>query len=332
MPRRKSRLARARWPLAVRVFGALAFAGALALPAVAAARPLSTKVTERVVDSAVDTALEALAEPENQRRLATILSSTAVTGGVHDITYAVVDGVFDGLEGRVKLDLDTKTFWKDFDQAMRKHVAPAVNSATRGAVDAALAAALSEENGVRVEAFAAHATHGVIKGLSQGIREDLGPALAHMIVHDLAPAGATAMEHEIMPAFARALSAPPMQAAIAGTMSSVARNLVRGGDAGMETAKAEAEAEGKVGALGVFGDRLSMGLGVVVVAALAFAGVLILLVVLLLRSNRGQQRLVVQGKQREDELLAVVEELDHTSTDFDAAKLRELLKQHIRAR
>lgn len=328
---RESRSPCAPWLAALELVGAFALVGALALPATADARPLSTKVTERVVDSAVDTALEALARPENQRRLATILSSPAVTGGVHDIAFAVVDGVFDGLQGRVKFDLDTKTFWKDFDHAMRRHVAPAVSNATRGAVDAALAAALSEENGVRVEALAAHATHGVIKGLSQGIREDLGPALAHMIVHDLAPAGAAAMENEIMPAFARALAQPPMQAAIAGTMSSVARNLVRGGDAGMETAKAEAAAEGKVGALGVFGDRLSMGLGVIVVGALAFAAVLVLLVVLLLRSNRGQQRLVAQGKRREDELLAVVEELDHTTVDFDAAKLRDLLKQHIRS-
>ncbi|MBL8946898.1 MAG: hypothetical protein JNK45_27250, partial [Myxococcales bacterium] len=141
---RESRSPCAPWLVALELVGAFAFVGALALPTTADARPLSTKVTERVVDSAVDTALEALARPENQRRLATILSSPAVTGGVHDIAFAVVDGVFDGLQGRVKFDLDTKTFWKDFDHAMRRHVAPAVSTATRGAVDAAMAAALSE--------------------------------------------------------------------------------------------------------------------------------------------------------------------------------------------
>ena len=85
---RESRSPCAPWLVALELVGAFAFVGALALPTTADARPLSTKVTERVVDSAVDTALEALARPENQRRLATILSSPAVTGGVHDIAVA----------------------------------------------------------------------------------------------------------------------------------------------------------------------------------------------------------------------------------------------------
>lgn len=321
-----------RLSLLVLVRGAVLF-GTLVVPAAATAatRPLSTKVTERVVDSAVDTALEALAAPENQRRLGTILSSAAVTGGVHDIALAIVDGVLDGVEGRVKFDVDTAGLWKGFDHAMKSHVSPAVGRATKTAVDAAMSSALSEENGVRIESLAAHATLGVMRGLAQGIREELGPALAHTIEHDLAPAGAAAMENEIMPAFARAINEPDMQAAIAKTMSSIARNLVRGGDAGMETAKAEAQAEGKVGTLDVFGDRLSMGITVVVVVTLAFAVVLILLVVMLVRSNRGQQRLVSQGKRREVELLAVVDALEGDSAGIDAAKLRELLQQHIRS-
>ena len=300
-----------------------------------AARPLSEKVTDRVVDSAIDSGLEALAKPENQARLGALLSSAAVTGGAHDIAFAVVDGVFDGLEGRVKLDFDfdTAKFWRGFDRAVSKHVAPAVGKVTRTAVDAAMKSALSEENGARMDALAAHATHGAIKGLARGIREDLAPALAYSIEHELAPAGAAALENHLMPAFARGLSTPEMQLAIAMTMNSVASNLVRGGDAGIERAKAEGAADGEDdGVIAMFGDRLSLGVNVALLVTLALAAVLILLAVLLVRSNRGQHKLAEQGKRREVELLAVVEQLETSDETIDRSALRDLLRQHMQSR
>jgi hypothetical protein len=308
---------------------------AVASPSTASARPLSEKVTERVVDSAIDSGLDALSRPENQQKLGSILSSKAVTGGVHDITAAVVDGVLDAVEGRVKLpsfEFDSAGFWKGFDAASRKHVGPAVANVTRSAVDAAMSSALSEENGARIEALAAHATHGVIKGLAQGIQEDLAPALAHAIVHDLAPAGAIALEQHIMPATARALANPGMQTALAMTMATVARALVRGGDDGIATAKAEAQADGEDGPVKVFGDRVSLGLNIGLIASLGLGGLLILLVVLLVRSARGQQRLAEQGRAREHELLAIVEQLDTQEGNIDKSTFRELLQQHLRAR
>ncbi|MBC8072527.1 MAG: hypothetical protein IAG13_29670 [Deltaproteobacteria bacterium] len=304
------------------------------------ARPLSEKVTERVVDSAIESGLDALSRPENQKRLGSILSSKAVTGGVHDITVAVVAGVLDGVEGRIKLpafdfDFDSAGFWKGFDNAARKHVGPAVANVTRSAIDAAMSSALSEENGARIEALAAHATHGVIKGLAKGIQEDLAPALAHAIVHDLAPAGAVALEQHIMPATARALANPGMQTALAMTMSTVARALVRGGDDGIATAKAEALAEGEDGPIKTLGERVSLGLNIGLMASLGLGGLLILfvvLVVLLVRSARGQQRLAEQGRTREHELLAIVEQLDTQEGNIDKATFRDLLQQHLRSR
>lgn len=282
--------------------------GSLVCSGSAMAKPLSTKVTERVVDSAIESGLEALAQPQNQRRLGILLSSPAVTGGVHDIAFAIVDGVLDGVSGRVKLDLDLDAakFWTGFDTATRKHVAPAVGKVTRSAVDAAMTAALSEENGIRVEAFAAHATRGAMTGLAVGIREDLAPALAYSIEHELAPAGAAALEHHLMPAFARALSQPEMQLAIATTMSSMANSLVRGGDAGIEGAKADGKAEGTQGVFGIFGDRVQLGFNAALVVMVSLASILVLLAVLLVRSNRGQQRLVEQNRRREEELLALL--------------------------
>ena len=293
------------------------------------AKPLSAKVTQRVVDSAVDTSLEALTQPENQQRLGAILSSPALTSGVHDLAFALVDGVLDGAKGRLALDIDAKRLWRGFDRAMRHHVRPAVGQLTSVAVDAAMATALSEDNGVRLEALTAHITRGAIRGVAQGIREDLGPALAYTIEHQLAPAGAAAMEEHVMPAFARGLGDPAMQSAVAMTMNSIARNLVRGGDAGIETAKAEATAEGKPGTMTLFGDRLSLGVNVALIVTLALAAVLVLLATLLFRSNRGQQRLAEQGKRREAELLAVLEQLETGEAGVDKTGLRRLLKQHV---
>lgn len=305
----------------------------LASPATAVAAPLSTKVTERVVDSAIDSGLEALTRPQNQRRLRALLSSTAMTGGVHDIAFAIVDGVLDGVGSHAgELAFDPERFWVGFDKGARKHVAPAAGALTREVLKAALDVALSEENGVRIEALAAHATHGVVRGLADGIREDLGPALAYTIRHDLAPAGADALAHHVMPAVSEGLTAPAMQLAIAGTMSSVARNLVRGGDAGIETAKSESAAQGKEGTAKIFGDRISLGVNIGLAVAGALASVLILLAVLLVRSNRNQQRLATQGKRREAEWLAAVERLgDDDGTGIDRQKLRDLLLQRTQS-
>jgi hypothetical protein len=313
------------------LFGTALACGSLVGTQADAAKPLSEKVTERVVESAIESGLEELARPENQARLGVILSSPAVTGGVHDIALALVDGVMDGFDGRLKLDVDSARFWTGFDGAMRKHVGPAVGTVTRNAVDSAMKSALSEDNGVRVEALVAHATRGAMRGLATGIREDLAPALAYSIEHELAPAGAAALENHLMPAFARGLSSPAMQLAIATTMSSVASNLVRGGDAGITSAKADGVADGDEGMFAGLTDRLSLGVNVALIAALSLAAVLILLAVLLVRSNRGQRRLAEQGKRREAELLAVVEQLDAEDPTFDRTAVRDVLKQHLRA-
>lgn len=318
-------------PMLGRVGALFVLLACLGWSAVASAKPLSGRVTERVVDSAVDTALEALSRPENLARLGAVLSSSAITGGARDIAVSVVDGVFDAVGPRLAASIGPIP-WSSLDRAARKHVAPAVAAITRGAVDAALQAALSEDSGVRIEAFAAHATHGVIKGLAQGLREDLGPALAKVIEHDLAPAGAAALELHVMPAIARGLTTPEMQAAIATTMAAVARNLVRGGDAGIETAKLQAEAQGKEGSAKVFGDSLSLGLNVAIGVALAVVGTLVLLAVLLLRSSRGQQRIAAQSRLRELELLAVVEQLGDPDTKVDRSALRDLVTRRSAAR
>jgi len=300
------------------IFSVTALAASLLVaPQVACARPLSEKVTERVVDSAIDSGLEALSKPENQRRLGQVLSSPAVTGGVHDIAFALVDGVLDGVEGRFKFDFDLGWTWKGFDDAAKKHVGPAVGAVTRSVVDAAMSSALSEANGVRVEERAAHSTFGVMRRIGQGIRHELGPALAHMVLHDLAPAGAAAMEHHVMPAISRGLADADMQASIALTMNSVARSLVRGGDAGIETAKAEASAVGEDGAMTLLGGRLSKGLTVGVIIAAGFFLLLVLLTALLLRGSRSQRRLADEGRRREDELRTMVERLLAQDSRFD---------------
>lgn len=290
--------------------GAAVASTLLAAPQLACARPLSEKVTERVVDSAIDSGLEALTQPENQRRLGQILSSAAVTGGVHDIAFALVDGVLDSAAGRFKLpELDLSFNWKRFDEVTRKHVGPAVGTVTRNAVDAAMSSALSEENGVRIEALAAHATHGLMRGLASGLRDELGPALAHVIENDLAPAGAAALENHVMPATSRALATPEMQTAIAMTMNTVARSLVRGGDAGIETAKAEATASGEDGTMKIFGDRISLGLGIGVAVAIGFVVLLTLLAIVIVRNARSQRRFAEDARRREDELRMLLQSM-----------------------
>jgi hypothetical protein len=292
------------------------------------AKPVSKKITARATESAVDTALDALTEPENQRKLSLILSSPAITQSARSITLSVVEAIFDSLKKHVQLDTDS--FANDFDTSMRKHVAPGAAFVTRSIVSSALASTLSDKNAKRSEAFAKQSTHGMVQGLAQGVHDQLGPAIAHALAQDRGPAAPRVVEHQLIPAIARGLNNPEVQAAISATTASIARNIVRGADAGIDSAQLQNAEQGEVSSLNMFGVQLARGYAIALFFVFALATSLLVLVLLLVRSNRGQRRLATQWKHREEAFLALLEQLEaeHPSSK---ASLRDLIRDQLHA-
>ncbi len=313
------------------VLGALALvlgAGIVATPAEAAARPLSEKMTERVVTTAVDESLASLERPENQRRLGAIIGSPELREGLQKLSASIVEGVVDGMVASSKrngLGVDGKQT-RSF---IEKQIAPATATVVHRVVDAALDAALSEENAQKAARFGEVATRGVIRGLATGLEEDLGPALTRTMGRDLGPAIGNMLGVHVLPAVGRGLGSAPMQSAIGRTTGAIASNIVHGADDAIAEVQAEDGQPDSKGTLSVFGDNIALGYAVAVFFAFAFAALLIVMTVFLVRNNRRQRELERQGRTREQVMLDLLDQLgrDHPTMKTD---LEALIRDQLR--
>jgi hypothetical protein len=145
---------------------------------------------------------------------------------------------------------------------------------------------------------------------ARGVQRELSPALAHALEHDLGPATVRLIEDQVMPAIARGLISDEMQEALALTAQTVASGVVRGAELGIQNASAKNVAEGKSNPLAVFGDRVIAGYTVALLVSFALLTALIALSVSQFRNASRQRLLTEQGKVREEELLAVLEQLE----------------------
>jgi hypothetical protein len=300
---------------------ALPFALVAVTASVAEARPVSEKVTERIVGTAVDEGLEALDTDTNKRHLANVIGSSAMRTAVRGTVASAVQGVVDGL-----VESGKSHGIEGFDgaharTAIEKNLAPAAGTLTRRVVDAALVSALSDENAKRAEHFAELATRGVVRGLAQGIEYDLGPALGRTIKREIGPAVAHMLRENILPGVAQGLSSSPMQVAVSQTTASIAGSLVRSADHAIdETQQQKPEDERGIK---LVGNKIALGYAVALFFAVAFAAMLIVLTVFLVRSGRRQRQIEHEGRTRERLLLDLLDSLgrDHPTIKSDLHRL-----------
>lgn len=257
-------------------------------------RTLSEKVAGRAAEGAVDEALQALDEPENRERLARIIASPPMQAAVRDITAHVVAGVFDGVDmardkGQLPELPDAQGVGRSIGRSIDRDISPAAGRLVHHTVDAALAAALSDDNAARVELLVQRVVAAVASGLSTAVRDEVGPALA------------VTLERDILPAMGRGLQSEDVQAAIVRSMASLGVGAARGTQAGLE----EANASG--GSTPSVGGTLALGVWLAILVATAFGTLFIVMTVLLIRSNRRQRELVEQSREREERFLAVLE-------------------------
>jgi hypothetical protein len=248
-------------------------------------KSIAEKGGERVSRGIIEESLETLDNPENRARLGRILNSQETRDAIRDLTASMVLGVVDGMQSARRTSAENNDeVSKSMREAINRRIAPAVGRVAYRMTDSALDAALSDEHIARLEVLGEDATHAAIRGLSSGIEEELGPALAASLERDIGPALARVVERDLMPAMARSLDTPEMQQTIANLSRSLAAEFVGGaGEAiGEET---------DPGGLQLFGTTIAVGYLIAVLLAFGLGTLSIVLTVVLVRNTRRMRQL-----------------------------------------
>ena len=273
---------------------------------------LAGPVAEKVTKSAVESSLETLAQQENQRRLGTILGSPDVQKGARSLTSAITAGVIDGVLGTNltrKLTDGSNELGPKLGRSMREHIAPGVAAITGQAVDAALTSALARKHVNETEHMVGSVTHAAMRGVGEGLAQDVGPALAHTIQNDLGPAIGHVIAHDIAPAVAQAMHTPEMREAVSALTYDIAHQLVLGSAEGVETSRADQAQQGEEGLLDRLGGQVALGYAIAVFVAFAFGSLLVVLGVMIVRTQRHTRKLEEEGRRREQAMMAMIREI-----------------------
>jgi hypothetical protein len=272
-------------------------------------KSIAEKSGERVSRGIIEESLETLDTPENRARLGRILNSPEMRDALRDLTASMVLGVYDGVQGARTNAKNDRELSKSMREAINRRIAPAVGRVAWRMTDSALDAALSDEHITRLEVLGEDATHAAIRGLSTGIEEDLGPALALVV------------ERDLMPALARSLDTPQMQQTIANLSRTLAAEFVGGaGEAiGEETDQ---------GGLQVFGTTIAVGYAIAVFLAFGLGTMSIVLTVVLVRNTRRLRRQSKAAAEREAALMHIIDSLETDQPQLKA-DVRRLLEDEI---
>lgn len=284
-------------------------------------KPLVQKSSEHLSRGLIQEGLETLDTPENRARLGRILGSQS--DAVRDLSEALVLGMFDAV-GSAGFDgvISREELAASLSEAMDRHVTPAMARLARRTIDSALDSALSDTNIGRLETLGERSTHAAIRGLSTGIEEDLGPALAAALEEDIGPALAIVVERDLLPAVARGIETPEMQRAMSTLARSLATEFVTGaGDA------INGEAQGRK--LTLFGNSIALGYAIALFVAFALGTASIVLTVMLVRQSRRLRTQNEDASERETALLNLIDSLETDNPELKA-DLRHLLEDQIK--
>lgn len=212
---------------------------ALAAPS-ACARGLERGVRGGV-QGGIEGGLEALNDPHNKELLRRLLQDPDILRAAHDLTEALTRGAVDGLTDEQKLvqvrrasDEYVRAIARAVGEALDGDVGPALTRRVEAVVGGAVASALRPGNAALARHFVDHVTRGAVvaftRSSADGLREDLGPALAAVLADDVGPALAGVIADDVGPALrgviARELK-PAIDAATGGDAQRAAGALSR---------------------------------------------------------------------------------------------------------
>jgi hypothetical protein len=268
----------------------------------------------------IDETLETLDTAENHARMARILSSTPMQDAVHDLTTALVLGVFDGVRsGSAGMTGDAESL----RDGVERRVTATAGRLSHRVVGSALDAALTDARIDRIEILGESATHAAGRGIARGLEQELGPALAATLERDIGPALAIVIERDLLPAIGRGLDKPEMQLAVADLTRSVATEFVGGAGEAIDE-----ETAGEQSGLEMFGAQVARGYAIALFVAFALGTMAIVLTVVLVRNSRRMRRQSETAAEREAALMRIIDNLE-TENPGLKSDLRRLLEQQL---
>ncbi|MEZ4452860.1 MAG: hypothetical protein R3B09_25605 [Nannocystaceae bacterium] len=198
------------------------------------------KIIRRTTPATIEESLRSLNDPEVQSMIRRLLDKVEVREAMNELARSISEGMLDGLgdeERAARLEAISERFVQRLSKALgdglRDEITPKAERLIADSVRAAMDEALSPSNRRRAEEAAAGITRHTIAALvtasSDGLRDDVGPALAHVIDEDVGPALERMIAERLVPAMIRSISAEatPLVGALARETS---RNVVLGVD------------------------------------------------------------------------------------------------------
>lgn len=292
------------------------------------------KATQTLIPSALDASVGFLEVPENQRRLARIMESPDVQKALGEMVEGLVTGAFQSGTDDERMekvrDISGKyiaAVTRAVADGLEHDLGPAAAHSAQQLVGATLHTALSprtrKEAAEMVDAITRAAVDGFSESAGEGLREDLGPAIAKVLQDDLGPALERALADNILPVVDGALDD------VMPSVNDAARGLTHAALLGVSDALDDEQFQA---ALGRFTDKmleradstLNKGIAASTIAALALGLLVLVLGLLVGRAFLVRRRIEKERAHSERMLLLVVQAMQ---TAKDKPEIEALLRE-----
>lgn len=292
-------------------------------------------VTRTIVPGALDSTVGYLEQPINQKRIASIMESPEIQKAIGDMVGGILASSVDTMTDDERMarvrDMSGKyvgSLSKAIADSLDKDLGPAAAASAEKLVAGVLASALSPKTrhdaGLMVDTVTRRLITALTESGAEGLRDDLGPAIAKVLQEDLGPA----LEHTM-----RTNIGPAVDDLLCDVMPSVndaTRGLTKSALLGVSDALDDAEFQA---AMGRFSDAmlertnktLNKGIAVSTIVAIALAVLAVILALLITRAFLVRRRIERERAHSERMLLLIVQAMNtHKDKPEIVAMLKEL--------
>jgi hypothetical protein len=288
----------------------------------------SERLVRRAVPAGIDETLKALEDPATRRRIDALLELPEVQAAARELAEQVAAGALDGLTDAQRV-AKVQQLSEDYARALtravgeglRADVSPAVAETAERTVEQTLRAALSPSTRQAAASMVEALTRRTVTTLSEGVRDDLGPATQAALEQNVGPALQRVIEDNLGPALRKAIAqdlGPALGQALgqelahaAGKMSrEISREAVLGAVDALEVVETDPRFEGfRERFWGRVSATLDRGARVGEIVAWILALIVLILVLLLVRSFLSRRQAEAERARTERMLASLLQSL-----------------------
>ncbi|MBL9100044.1 MAG: hypothetical protein JNL82_03745 [Myxococcales bacterium] len=293
------------------------------------------RATRTIVPSALDSSVGFLESSDNQARIRRIMESPEIQKALGEMVDGLVGGAIDSGTDEQRMarvrDVSTKFIAatsKALSDSLENELGPAAAHSAERLVASTLHAALSPQTrkgaAQMVDAVTRAAVAGFSESAGEGLRDDLGPAIAKVLQVDLGPALERVVADNLVPAMDEALCE------IMPQVNDATRDLTRHALLGVGDALDDEEFQDSVGR---FADAvllradsaLNRGIGLAAIIAIVLGLLVIVLGLIVTRVYLARRRVEKERAHSERMLLLVVQAMQSAQDKPDVeALLRDI--------